>query len=87
MTEVGERQRVDDGGRRSRDGYGNKLGMKELLSFLMQDIMGSDSSENHRIAGKFECKSIVFGYRSFPSVLRTLYLLGSEGRMRHVVQK
>ena len=61
--------------------------MKGLLSFLAQDVVGSDPSKNHRIAGKFEGEAIVFGHRSLPSGLRSLYVFGSEGWMRHIVQK
>ncbi len=61
--------------------------MKGLLSFLAQDVMGSDASKNHRIAGKFEGRAIVFGHRSLPSGLRSLYVFDSEGWMRHIVQK
>jgi len=47
--------------------------------------MGPDGSEEYRIFDKLEGKTIIFCYRSFPSLLGTLDSFHSERRMCCIV--
>jgi hypothetical protein len=62
---------------------------KKVIEFSIlgsgKDVMSSDGSEKHCIFNKLESKTIIFGYRSFPSMFSPLDSFNSERRMFCIV--